>query len=80
MNCMEEKRTQETDSQKTKSDVPNQSGNEDKPGKDDRQNLAVNPNPRANSNVQDKISGLSDAEKRETENRAGGEITDGEDG
>lgn len=44
-----------------KTDYANQPGNEDKSGKQDMQNLAVNPNPRANSNIQDKISSLSES-------------------
>jgi hypothetical protein len=38
-----------------KTDHVNQPGNEDKSGKEDLQNLAVNQNPRANENIQDKI-------------------------
>src|SRR3954451_13602006 len=63
-----------------KTDHANQPGNEDKSGREDLLNLAVNPNPRANSNIQDKISSLSESQKREVQNQAGSEITDGEAG
>jgi hypothetical protein len=38
-----------------KTDHANQPGNKDTLGKEDLQNLAVNPNSRANANIQDKI-------------------------
>jgi hypothetical protein len=63
-----------------KSDHTNQPGNEDRSGKEDLQNVAVNPNPRANSNIQDKISSLSESQKREAQDQTGSEITDGEGG
>jgi len=63
-----------------KTDHANQPGNEDKSGKEDLQNLAVNPNPRANTNIQDKVSSFSESEKRESQNQTGSEITDGEGG
>ena len=51
--------------------LSNQEGNKAK------QKIAVNPNPRANENIQDK--NISTNENTET-SQAGSEITDGEDG
>lgn len=63
-----------------KTDHANQPGNEDRSGKEDLQNVAVNPNPRANENIKDRLSTLSEAQKRESQDQIGSEITDGEEG
>ena len=63
-----------------KTDHANQPGNEDKSDKEDLQDLAVNPNPRANANIQNKVSSVSESQKRESQNQVGSEITDGEAG
>jgi len=63
-----------------KTDHANQPGNEDRSGKEDLQNVAVNPNPRANENIKDRLSALSEAQKRESQDQIGSEITDGEEG
>jgi len=63
-----------------KTDHANQPGNEDRSGKEDLQNVAVNPNPRANENIKDRLSTLSESQKRESQDQIGSEITDREEG
>jgi hypothetical protein len=63
-----------------KTDHANQPGNEDRSGKEDLQNVAVNPNPRANENIKDRLSTPSESQKRESQDQIGSEITDGEEG
>jgi hypothetical protein len=44
------------------------------------ENIAVNPNPRANANIQDEIKNKTSSELKEEKTQPGNEITDGEDG
>ena len=44
------------------------------------ENVAVNPNPRANANIKDEIKNKTSAQLEEEKEQPGNEITDGEDG
>ena len=46
----------------------------------DLENIAVNPNPRANANIKDEVKNKSSSQLREEKEQPGNEITDGEDG
>jgi hypothetical protein len=44
------------------------------------ENIAVNPNPRANANIKDEIKNKTSSQLKEEKQQPGNEITDGEDG